>query len=161
MDDYLAKPLRKEDMIRCLDKWVRHGRGKGQEIGGSGRSGRDGKGRAGMSGTGDPIDLAKAMSEFDADRDFLKEILGGFLNNVRKQIELIRTALADGNADTIRREAHSIKGGAANICADDLSRAASDLELLGKGGNLDGARPMLQRLEEELIRLETFDREGL
>jgi len=161
MDDYLAKPLRREDMIRCLDKWVRHGRGKGQEIGGSGRSGRDGKGRAGMSGTGDPIDLAKAMSEFDADRDFLKEILGGFLNNVRKQIELIRTALADGNADTIRREAHSIKGGAANICADDLSRAASDLELLGKGGNLDGARPMLQRLEEELIRLETFDREGL
>jgi two-component system, sensor histidine kinase and response regulator len=160
MDDYLSKPLHREDMIACLDKWIRKRGIKGQGIASNDRIEEQEKGDAEMENI-QPIDLNKAMDEFDADKDFLREILRGFLGNVRGQIEKIESALVKGNAETVRKEAHSIKGGAANICADALSKVASELEILGKAGSLDGAEKTLQRLEHEFHRLEEFDRKEL
>ena len=39
------------------------------------------------------------------------EVLEGFIGNVTSQIKLIRQAISDGDAEVVRREAHSIKGG--------------------------------------------------
>ena len=49
------------------------------------------------------------------------EVLKGFTNNVRGQIDAIQQAFETRDADRVRREAHSIKGGAANLRADALS----------------------------------------
>lgn len=106
-----------------------------------------------------PIDLERAVSEFDADRGFLRELVGGFLNNVRAQVEIIRVALEKGDAETVRREAHSIKGGAANICAESLSLAAWKLEKAGKSGSLGNGREMLGELQHEFGRLEAYVRD--
>ena len=43
------------------------------------------------------------------DRPFLEDVLGEFLGNVRRQMLAIRQALDAGDAETVRREAHSIK----------------------------------------------------
>ncbi len=106
-----------------------------------------------------PIDLERAVREFDADREFLRELVGGFLNNVRAQVEVIRTAMEKGDAETVRREAHSIKGGAANICAESLSLAAWKLETAGKSGSLGNGREMLRELQHEFCRLEAYVRD--
>ncbi len=108
-----------------------------------------------------PIDLERAVREFDADREFLRELVGGFLNNVREQVELLRAAMEKGDAETVRREAHSIKGGAANICAESLSLAAWKLETAGKSGSLDNGREMLGELQHEFCRLEGYVRDEL
>jgi HPt (histidine-containing phosphotransfer) domain-containing protein len=108
-----------------------------------------------------PIDLERAVCEFDADREFLKELLDGFLDNVRKQIEIIQRALEEGNSEAVRREAHSIKGGAANICADRMARMAFALERAGKSGTLDKGREMLAELQNEFICLADYARDEL
>jgi two-component system, sensor histidine kinase and response regulator len=101
------------------------------------------------------------MSEFDADREFLQDILEGFLKNVRGQLGIIGEAIRNGNAETVHKEAHSIKGGAANICADDLSKTALEMELLGKSGSVDSGDEVLTRMEKEFVRLDEYYRDEL
>jgi len=108
-----------------------------------------------------PMDLDKAAREFDEDRDFVKELAAGFVDRVGEQVRIIRTALEEGDAHAVRREAHSIKGGAANICAYKLSAAARDLESAGKSGSLDKAFGIFRILEEEFRRLADYARNEL
>jgi HPt (histidine-containing phosphotransfer) domain-containing protein len=78
------------------------------------------------------------------------------VETVRGQIPVMRKALTDGNAEIVRKEAHSIKGGAANLTADDLSGRALELERLAGEGSLEGGMEALGRLEQAFQRLETF-----
>ena len=78
-----------------------------------------------------PINFEKALDEFMGKEVVLRQVIEDFLTNVRTQIKIIRQAISDGDTDAIRREAHSIKGGAANLTANLLAEAALDLEDLG------------------------------
>jgi len=104
------------------------------------------------------MDFEAAVEEFEGDKEFLMEVVDGFLENVRAQIPTIRQAITDGNAETVRGEAHSIKGGAANLTADKLSKIAFELENIGKSGALEGGIEALERLEKEFSRLEDYVR---
>ena len=53
----------------------------------------------------------------------------------------------EGDAEVVRREAHSIKGGAANLTANDLSRIAFEIENIGISGMLEEGIDSLQKLE--------------
>ena len=96
------------------------------------------------------------MAEFDGDKEFFVGVLDGFLENVRGQIETLRQAVSDGDADLVRREAHSIKGGAANLTADELSKIAFKLEKIGESEVLEEGFEFLGRLEKEFQRLEAY-----
>ena len=106
-----------------------------------------------------PMNFEKAIEEFEGDKEFLMEVVDGFLENVTAQIPTIRQAITDGNAEVVRREAHSIKGGSANLTADALSKIAFELENIGKSGLLEGGIETLERLEKEFHRLEAYARE--
>ena len=101
-----------------------------------------------------PMNFEKAIEEFEGDKEFLMEVVDGFLDNVRAQIETIHQAITDGDSEVVRREAHSIKGGAANLTADVLSKIAFELENIGKSGLLEGGIEVLERLEKEFHHLE-------
>jgi len=102
------------------------------------------------------MNFEKAIEEFEGDKEFLIEVLDGFLENVRAQIETIRQAISNGDAEVVWKEAHSIKGGAANLTADELSRIAFELENLGKSGMLEEGDEALERLKKEFYRLENY-----
>ena len=104
------------------------------------------------------MNLEKAIEEFEGDRGFLMEVLEGFLDNVRAQIETIRQAISNGDAEVVRKKAHSIKGGAANLTAAELSRIAFELENIGKSGAPEEGIGCLERLEKEFYRLEGYVR---
>ena len=65
-------------------------------------------------------------------------------------------AITEGDAEVVRREAHSIKGGAANLLANALSAVAFELENIGKSGVLSEGAETLEKLEREFFRLERF-----
>ena len=97
-----------------------------------------------------------AIEEFEGDREFLTEVVYGFLENVTAQIGTTQKTITDGNAEVVRREAHSIKGGAANLSADALSKIAFELENIGKSDLLEGGIETLERLENESHHLEAY-----
>ncbi len=107
------------------------------------------------------LDYERALDEFEGDQEFLLEVLEGFLKNVRAQIKTIHQALEEGDTEVVRKEAHSIKGGAANLTADHLSRIALELENMGQSGRLDGGYEVLESLEKGCKRLEAYAGEEL
>ena len=92
----------------------------------------------------------------EGDEEFLLEVLEGFFENVTSQIGIIRQAISEGDAEVVRREAHSIKGGAANLTADALSKIAFELENIGRSGVLEKSIETLEKLEQAFSRLERF-----
>jgi len=152
MDDYIAKPLRRQELIEVVDNWAMT---CGSLLKEAGRD-ENGSEKKECSMDREPINFKRAMDEFDCDREFLLELLEGFIRNVKEQIETIRAAISCNDAEKVRAEAHSIKGGAANICAERLSATAYDLEMIGKSGILDNASEVLDSLEAEFHILEEY-----
>ena len=151
MDDYIAKPLRRKELLTIVEKWTRRIDDCRLMI-------DDCIAPQGNQESEAPMEYERTLEEFEGDEDFLMEVLEGFIGNVTSQIKLIRQAISDGDAETVRREAHSIKGGAANLTANDLSGIAFEIENIGKSGMLEEGIDSLQKLEREFFRLEHFVR---
>jgi len=149
MDDYISKPLKRKQLLDIVDKWVIPPSESRKEP-------EQDQSKVVPIKKDNPIDFEKALDEFEGDEEFLMELLLTFLENVRTQIKAIRQAISDGDADLVRREAHSIKGGAANLTADDLCSVANELEKIGKSSTLEGSIEVLGQLEKEFCRLEIY-----
>ncbi|NVM20389.1 MAG: response regulator [Desulfobacterales bacterium] len=103
-----------------------------------------------------PINFERVIKEFEGDKGFVMKVLDGFLKRGSDQIGAIRQAISDGDAELVSREAHSIKGAAANLTADKLSKIAYELENIAKSGVLEEGVEILKRLEKEFYRLEVY-----
>ncbi len=161
MDDYIAKPLKRTEFLFIVDKWAANNMEHEPEIGPDHQDNNvmeknDATEEDTHKGRNIPIDFDKAVEEFEGDKEFLMEIINSFLEKVGTQTETIRQAISNGDSEIVRREAHSIKGGAANLTADELSKVASELENNGKSGMLGESTVTLDRLEKEFHRLDTF-----
>ena len=153
MDDYIAKPLRRKELLSMVDKWTNQISDFGFRI--SDSNSTTCNSQSSIDETA-PMDFPEAIEEFEGDEEFLVEVVDGFLENVRSQIGTIRQAISEGDTEVVRKEAHSIKGGAANLTADELSGVAFNLEKIGKSGSLEKGMKALGRLEKEFHCLETY-----
>jgi PAS domain S-box-containing protein len=152
MDDYLIKPVFRQDLLGKVDRWIDSG---SATAGGAAPSPGE---TTGHRAAAEPMDFARALEEFEGNREFLTGLLERFLENVRVQLGTIREALDRADAEILRREAHAIKGGAANLTAAELSSAAAELEKTAKSGSLGDAPEGLVRLERAYRRLDEFVR---
>jgi signal transduction histidine kinase/DNA-binding response OmpR family regulator/HPt (histidine-containing phosphotransfer) domain-containing protein len=65
-------------------------------------------------------------------------------------LNTLKTALAERDAETVRKAAHNIKGSASNIGAKNMTAIAGKLEAMGKGGVITSeAFTLLASLEQE------------
>ena len=84
--------------------------------------------------------------------DFINELIDAFLEDAPNMIQNMRTAAAVGDAETFRRNAHSLKSNAYTFGATDLGRLARELEVMGRESDLAiGNR--LEVLDEEFGRV--------
>ena len=69
-------------------------------------------------------------------------------------LDTLRTALAERDAETLRKAAHNIKGSANNIGAKGMGTIGGKLEAMGKSGVISAeAYPLLALLEQEYVRV--------
>ncbi len=83
------------------------------------------------------LDIATALKRLGGNRKLLKKMLIDFTDDYSDTSETIRLALDNGDIEYIRRTAHTIKGVAGYIGADNLSEAARDLEAASAGERPD------------------------
>ncbi len=102
------------------------------------------------------MNYEKALEEFEGDEEFLKEVMDEFFENVTKKLPVIERAIEKKDHETVKKEAHAIKGGAANLTATGLSQKAHELELLGKQKKLNHSRDVLDQLKNEASALKSF-----
>jgi HPt (histidine-containing phosphotransfer) domain-containing protein len=69
--------------------------------------------------------------------DFMNELIDAFLEDAPQMIQNMRTALDTNDAESFRRNAHSLKSNAYTFGATELGSLARELESLGKENNLE------------------------
>ncbi|MGK0290497.1 MAG: HPt (histidine-containing phosphotransfer) domain-containing protein, partial [bacterium] len=103
-----------------------------------------------------PIDIKKAINEFEGDEEFFVDVTKEFLKEVELQIQKIQQAIDDNDADLIGKEAHAIKGGSANLTAMTLSKIAHNLEKIGKSGDLSNVDLVFDNLQLQVKELNNY-----
>jgi HPt (histidine-containing phosphotransfer) domain-containing protein len=103
------------------------------------------------------LDLNHILEVVGGDADLLKELLDAFLVEAPEQLAAVRQALQAGDAPTLRRAAHTLKGSARYFGARPVVEAAYQVELISaaatKGETLDAARPLVEQLSELVPQL--------
>ena len=84
---------------------------------------------------------------------FLVELVDVFLKDSPELIEEMRSGLAAGDAERVRRAAHSLKSNSASFGADRLAAVSREIEMAAKSGSLEGTGSKLSGVEEEYARL--------
>ncbi|MGH7131584.1 MAG: Hpt domain-containing protein [Phycisphaerales bacterium] len=104
------------------------------------------------------FDQAELMERVDNDAAFLAETVEMLVSDGPTLMAQVRAAISAGDAASLGRSAHSLKGMISNFCAPTAQAAALELEKLGKAGNLspapaaaDIAQQHLQALTDELV----------
>jgi two-component system sensor histidine kinase/response regulator len=104
-----------------------------------------------------PIDVADALARVGDDRDFLKELMDIYIEDLTARVAGLREALAGGDLKAVERLGHAMKGSSANLSLPRLRDRAAAIELAGKNGdalkagvNLDGLVKEFQRLRDHL-----------
>jgi two-component system sensor histidine kinase/response regulator len=86
------------------------------------------------------FDRAAALDRLDHDEDLLWDVVQQFIDDAPALLAAIEAAIGHNDADALRDAAHSLKGSAGYLAADDLCMAAQTLEGLGRANLLDDAR---------------------
>ncbi len=104
-----------------------------------------------------PIDPSVVASlralQYPDQRDLLTELIDLFLGDAPVRIAAVHDPIAGGDAVTLRRGAHALKGSAANLGAVQLAALSAELERMGKGGSVDGATAIRPKLAHEYDRV--------
>jgi CheY-like chemotaxis protein len=99
------------------------------------------------------IDWDSAIAVVDGDRELLGEIVAAFLIEGPSLVEQIRHALADADTAELRRGAHTLKGALRTLGIESAAELASELEEIGRQGDLAPALALMARLESQLDQI--------
>jgi HPt (histidine-containing phosphotransfer) domain-containing protein len=94
------------------------------------------------------IENLRALTPGDHD-EFLREIVGIFLEDTPKRIAELEESLAGNDTLRFTRAAHSVKGSSSNLGALALRAVAERLELQSKQTGLAGVEPIFAELKSE------------
>lgn len=96
-----------------------------------------------------------ALDRVGGDEELLDEIVGLYLDEYPALLTEIQKAVQIGDAPSLYRSAHTLKGSLGTLGAEAAHQRALDLELSGRSAQLAEAPTMLTDLENLLRLLHT------
>lgn len=146
MDDYLAKPIKLDELRSALARWVS-----------APPDATAADNQKPIPTRADPtrgiFDPAKMYQNIGGDSELFAQLVCLFLDRYHAMLTDIRTALADADSTTVERLAHTFKGTAGNLCASEVALTAGRLEAVGRLNTLHDAPSVYAQLELEVARL--------
>ncbi len=84
----------------------------------------------------------------------LQQLNDVFLQSSRNHLSGMRSALTDGDADELSREAHRLRGASGSVGAQRMARVCAVIEERAKAADLAAVNVLLDQLEHELTDFE-------
>jgi CheY-like chemotaxis protein len=163
MDDYISKPVSKEKLENILQLWNYNIQQKAQEknlhlcIDSS------------ITNILDVNLLNRENISIDAiinwqhlhqlsenNSEFELELLEIFVSDVPSHLASVKDAIAVNDCLSIVREAHHIKGSAANIGAEQIHLSAEKIERLALEEKIDNMMVLVNTIEEQITQIQEF-----
>ena len=145
MDDYVSKPIESQKLFDAVEAAAAQ----------SAPATTNGRSHRGV------LDIDALVKSFEGDRELVLMLARVFADSSRDQLSALCDAVERGDADALASAAHALKGSVANFRANAAVDAASQLELMGRHGDLSLADSALANLEKEIERvredLEAFE----
>lgn len=88
--------------------------------------------------------------------DEFSDLLIIYIDDSEARFPKLRSALATGDASTLRELAHSFKGASSNISAVHLSELCYTLERAARDNDLQGLADVINRIEREFVLVKQF-----
>jgi signal transduction histidine kinase/DNA-binding NarL/FixJ family response regulator/HPt (histidine-containing phosphotransfer) domain-containing protein len=162
MNDYCSKPIVMDLFTAMLGRWLGATPATGRSaIDSVNSSAGSEPAQSGEKPAAAPaFDKSGLLVRLGGDRAMAKQLAIAFLGDMVEQIRSFKETSSSDDAAACARQAHRIKGAAANIGCEALRETALAMELAGKKGDLQGIRKMVPRLERDFSQArEMLDKE--
>ena len=152
MDDYVIKPVKREELEAVLKRWVSPQESPKPDA----VAATAGPDRSAPGEEDAPLDegvlTALRRLQGEGEPDILGKLVGFFVGDARLQIAALRERVEAGEAREVERIAHALKGGSGSLGATRMAAICSALEDAGASSDLRAAPELLERLEGEFGR---------
>jgi len=145
MNDYIPKPVHPQDLAAIISRWIDMSEYESGPVPPAAVA-------AAPQDAAAVFDEVQFLERIMQDRELARVILAGFMEDVSRQTQTLRTLIEAGDAAAAARQAHTIKGAAANVGAEALRAAAYETEQRTLTGGMQSAAELVSRLEEEAVR---------
>jgi two-component system, sensor histidine kinase and response regulator len=124
MDDYVAKPIRRDDLLRALAAAVASQRGL--------------------------VDYSGIRSQLGDDREALRSIVQAYVDETRENLERLPAVIAQGAWKEVRRLAHTTKSAMRTFGAVEAQQLAQSLERLAEADDHSAVPELFARMKSSV-----------
>jgi CheY-like chemotaxis protein len=157
MDDYVAKPVRPEDIRLVLERWgSRATLAETSENGAVSPDSLTALETTPAATQPPPVDMERLLDFANGDPGNLRELIELYLDQTAKQIIQLRAAVEACNADDVKRIAHSCSGASSTCGMSGMVPLLRELERQGNQGLLPNAPELFAKTKVEFERIHTF-----
>ena len=169
MDDFVSKPVKPEELEAVLERWVPK-----RDTSLVARDSSPGNHEIQATSDGQPATSDEILATSDDqsnslldaatldglrelggdDPSFLIEVIQQFLQDGPGHVAAIQQAVADANADALRKAAHGFKGCCRNMGALPLGELCVALEQKNQAGHTEDLEDVLTQLDREYSRVQ-------
>ena len=146
MNDYLSKPIKSEDLYAVLKKWIKPAERSVPVV----EEPPPSKESHELPGELPGINMSEGLENVGGKKRFFKKLLLEFYEDYRTAAGDMMQALMNGQTEYVHRRAHTIKGVAGTIGAEDLMKNASALERAFISDTKEDRRALLVELTKSL-----------
>ncbi|HIJ97405.1 MAG TPA: response regulator [Desulfuromonadales bacterium] len=139
MDDYLSKPVKRDELSIMLDKWLNSEKRIQREI-------STGAKMTTSTNNLPLFDRAELLDHFDGDEEFAASILLDAVTEIPKEVDKLQQCCMSEDLQMIRLQAHTIKGMAANLCTPALVEIAFRIETAARNEDRESVLKFLPEL---------------
>jgi len=150
MDDYIAKPIRREDLEAILARWQPDRAGSSAERPAS-HSKKNGDGATSVDQA-----VLTDLWQLDDTGELLRTLITLFLDETPQHLAVMQAACCRADATALAEAAHRLKGSSGNLGAGLMLQLCGELQTLGRAHELTTAGDRLAQLEAEFARVRTL-----
>jgi response regulator RpfG family c-di-GMP phosphodiesterase len=141
MNDAIGKPVKTPSLVKTLEKWA---------------PANSNAPRQRLSTLPPPdaldLDMVRRLVSLDGeDDDFIRDVMGSYVEQLGECVMDLSTALGAGNMDAVRMTAHSMKGASKQIGATRVGELLGEIE---HESNVASLRILIEQVAAEVPRIE-------
>ncbi len=152
MSDYISKPIDPKILANVVEKWLTrktHEAAENELV----QSVAVGKGPVKPASESMVFNRKIFLERMMGDEEFAHDVAAGFLEELPAMLDTLKEQIDRGNCESIWKQAHKMKGSAANVGGETLRDVALKIEQAGMAGDMTEVARWIPELGTQVARL--------